>query len=50
MLTVLVLAALDPTRAELGYMFRHLAAHPGPRRTLIEHPELIPSAVEEVLR
>ena len=50
MLTVLVLAGLDTTRAELGYMFRHLAAHPEHRRTLIGHPELIPSAVEEVLR
>ena len=28
MLTVLVLAGLDTTRAELGYMFRHLATHP----------------------
>ena len=32
MLTVLVLAGLDTTRAELGYMFRHLAAHPEHRR------------------
>jgi cytochrome P450 len=50
MLTVLVLAGLDTTRAELGYMFRHLATHPEHRRMLIERPELIPSAVEEVLR
>ena len=50
MLTVLVLAGLDTTRAELGYMFRHLATHPEHRRALIEDPELIPSAVEEVLR
>ena len=28
MLTVLVLAGLDTTRATLGYMFRHLATHP----------------------
>jgi cytochrome P450 len=50
MLTVLVLAGLDTTRATLGYMFRHLAEHPEHRRRLIEEPELIPSAVEEFLR
>ncbi|MGZ4173654.1 MAG: cytochrome P450 [Solirubrobacteraceae bacterium] len=50
MLTVLVLAGLDTTRAELGYMFEHLATHPEHRRMLIDQPELIPSAVEEVLR
>ncbi|HEY6396748.1 MAG TPA: cytochrome P450 [Solirubrobacteraceae bacterium] len=50
MLTVLVLAGLDTTRASLGYMFQHLAAHPDDRRRLVEQPELIPSAVEEALR
>jgi cytochrome P450 len=50
MLTVLVLAGLDTTRGELGYMFRHLAMHPDHRRRLIEEPEIIPSAVEETLR
>jgi cytochrome P450 len=50
MLTVLVLAGLDTTRGELGYMFRHLAEHPEHRRLLIERPELIPTAVEEALR
>ena len=50
MLTVLVLAGLDTTRAELGYMFLHLATHPEHRLALIEDPGLIPSAVEEVLR
>jgi cytochrome P450 len=50
MLTVLVLAGLDTTRGELGYMFRHLALHPEHRRVLIEQPELIPLAVEETLR
>jgi cytochrome P450 len=50
MLTVLVLAGLDTTRATLGYLFRHLAAHPEHRRRLIAEPELIPSAVEEALR
>ena len=50
MLTVLVLAGLDTTRATLGYLFRHLATHPEHRRRLIDEPELIPSAVEEDLR
>ena len=50
MLQVLVLAGLDTTRGQLGYMFRHLADHPEHRRRLIEEPELIPNAVEEALR
>ena len=50
MLTVLVLAGLDTTRATLGYLFQHLAEHPEHRRQLIDEPELIPSAVEEALR
>lgn len=50
MLTVLVLAGLDTTRAELGYMFRHLATHEEHRRALIDDPSLVASAVDEVLR
>jgi cytochrome P450 len=50
MLTVLVLAGLDTTRAQLGYLFKHLAVNPDHRRRLIEEPTLIPSAVEEGLR
>jgi cytochrome P450 len=50
MLTVLVLAGLDTTRAQLGYLFRHLATHPDDRAALIAEPKLIPSAVEESLR
>jgi cytochrome P450 len=50
MLTVLVLAGLDTTRATLGYIFWHLATHPEQRRRLVAEPELIPSAVEEALR
>ncbi len=49
-LTVLVLAGLDTTRGQLGYLFRHLAQNPDDRRRLIAEPELIPSAVEESLR
>src|SRR5437763_454611 len=50
MLTVLVLAGLDTTRGELGYMFKHLVTHPEHRRALIEDPTLAPGLVEEVLR
>jgi cytochrome P450 len=50
MLLVLTLAGLDTTRAELGYMFHHLATHPDDRRRLIDEPEIIPYAVEETLR
>lgn len=50
MLTVLVLAGLDTTRGQLGYLFRHLATHLDDRAALIADPRLIPSAVEESLR
>lgn len=49
-LTVLVLAGLDTTRGQLGYLFRHLAENPDDRNRLLAEPELIPSAVEESLR
>ena len=49
-LTVLVLAGLDTTRGQLGYLFRHLAENPDDRHRLIAEPKLIPSAVEESLR
>jgi cytochrome P450 len=49
-LTVLVLAGLDTTRGQLGYLFRHLADNPEDRHRLITEPALIPSAVEESLR
>jgi cytochrome P450 len=50
MLTVLVLAGLDTTRGQLGYLFRHLAINPEDRQRLVSEPALIPSAVEESLR
>jgi cytochrome P450 len=49
-LTVLVLAGLDTTRGQLGYLFRHLAANPDHRHQLVAEPALIPFAVEEALR
>ena len=50
MLTVLVLAGLDTTRGQLGYLFRHLALTPEHRHHLATEPSLVPSAVEESLR
>lgn len=50
MLTVLVLAGLDTTRGQLGYLFRHLATHPDDRQRLVDEPALVPNAVEESLR
>jgi cytochrome P450 len=46
----LMLAGLDTTRSQLGYIYHHLATHDDDRRLLIERPELIPSAVEEFIR
>jgi cytochrome P450 len=47
---LLYLAGLDTVASMLAYSLRHLAEHPGLRRTLVDQPELIPSAVEEFLR
>jgi cytochrome P450 len=44
------MAGLDTVTAELGYSFLHLAEHPDDRKVIVEHPELIPKAVEELLR
>jgi cytochrome P450 len=43
-------AGLDTVTAELGYGFLHLATHPDDRRLIVERPELIPNAMEELLR
>jgi cytochrome P450 len=46
----IMLAGLDTTRSELGYIFHHLATHDEDRRALIDRPERIPDAVEEFVR
>ena len=43
-------AGLDTVVASLGHVMRFLALNPGHRRQLIEEPDLIPDAVEELLR
>lgn len=46
----LMFAGLDTVVAELGFSMRFLATHRDHQRQLIEKPELIPEAVEELLR
>ena len=47
---LLILAGLDTVTATLGCNIAYLAANPAQRRRLVEKPELIPAAVEELLR
>lgn len=45
-----LIAGLDTVTATLDCMFAFLAENPDHRRQIVEDPELIPSAVEEMLR
>jgi cytochrome P450 len=47
---IVLLAGLDTTQGMLGLSIEYLADHPDYRKDLIEHPDLIDSAVEELLR
>lgn len=47
---VLVLAGLDTTRGQSGYLFEHLATHDDDRRRVVQDPALVKGAVEEALR
>lgn len=47
---IVMLAGLDTTQAVLSFGTEHLARHPDQRRALIDDPDLIPDAVEELLR
>lgn len=49
-MVLLMVAGIDTTWSAIGASLWHLASHPEDRRRLVEHPELIPSAVEELLR
>jgi cytochrome P450 len=44
------LAGLDTVTASLDCFLGHLAQHPEDRRALVEDPDLIPHAIEEMLR
>jgi cytochrome P450 len=50
MLFLLYMAGLDTVAGMLGYAFKHLAENPEHRKLIIEQPESIPTAVEEILR
>ncbi len=50
MVTLLLTAGLDTVASMLAFFTRFLADNPGHRRQLIDNPELIPDAVEEMLR
>jgi cytochrome P450 len=47
---VLVLAGLDTTRGQSGYLWHHLATHDEDRRRLVADPSLGKGAIEETLR
>jgi hypothetical protein len=47
---ILILAGIDTTWSAIGSALWHLATHPGDQARLVEEPESIPSAVEELLR
>ncbi len=47
---LLLIAGIDTTWSAIGASIWHLAQHPDQRRHLVEHPEALPMAVEELLR
>jgi cytochrome P450 len=47
---LLVVAGIDTTWSSIGSALWHLAQHPEDRKRLIEEPDLLPTAVEELLR
>ncbi len=50
MCTVLVLAGLDTTRGQLGYLWQYLAEHPDVRQQILDDPSLMAACIEESLR
>jgi len=47
---LLLVAGIDTTWSSIGASLWHLATHPDDRKRLVEEPELMPTAVEELLR
>lgn len=47
---LMITAGLDTVTDSLTCFFAYLAQHPEQRQRIVEHPELIPNAVEELLR
>ena len=50
LVALILIAGLDTTWSALGSMLLHLAEHPDDTRRLVEQPELLPNAIEEMLR
>ncbi|MEO8804439.1 MAG: cytochrome P450 [Burkholderiaceae bacterium] len=50
MIFLLLVGGLDTVASAMGFAARFLATSPEHRRELVEHPERIPNAVEELLR
>ena len=49
-IVLLLLAGIDTTWSAIGSSIWHLATHPDDRRRLVAEPELMPTAIEELLR
>ena len=47
---LLLIAGIDTTWSSIGASIAHLASHPDDRRRLLAEPDLVPTAVEELLR
>lgn len=47
---LLIIAGIDTTWSAIGASLWHLASHPEDRQRLIDEPELLPFAIEELLR
>ncbi len=47
---LILLAGIDTTWSSIGSAFWHLAQHPEDRKRIIEEPEIIDMAIEELLR
>jgi cytochrome P450 len=47
---LILVAGIDTTWSSIGSALWHLATHPEDRRRLVAEPELMPTAVEELLR
>jgi cytochrome P450 len=50
MCLLMFMAGLDTVTAQLSWSLYHLASHPDDRSRLVDDPDLIPDAVEELLR
>jgi cytochrome P450 len=47
---LMLIAGIDTTWSSIGSALWHLASHPEDRRRLVAEPDLVPTAVEEMLR